>query len=199
MPRICLTFSYSARNDINDGKVGIPAGTGNYDVFRQRSENFGKLYLGRYQKIISPTLVNEFNASYSTRPLNNAIDDEALRKIQRDTIGFRLGQVYPANNPLNLIPNMSFGGVPNAAQISFDNRTPLTTTHEIVSITDSLTMTLACTRDQDRLLLRPALGGESGNVRRVQWRVQLRAQRQQSPRYRLRVWQRDSRRVQPVR
>jgi hypothetical protein len=27
-----LTFSYSGRSDINDGKVGIPAGAGNYDV-----------------------------------------------------------------------------------------------------------------------------------------------------------------------
>lgn len=142
-PSNLLTFSYSARNDINDGKVGIPAGAGNYDVVRQRSENFGKLFLGRYQKIISPTLVNEFNASYSTRPLNNSIPEEDLRTIQRDEIGFSLGQLYPANNPLNIVPNMSFGGVTNAVQVNFDNRTPLTTTHEIVSVTDSLTKTLA--------------------------------------------------------
>ncbi|HYO84044.1 MAG TPA: hypothetical protein VES20_21755, partial [Bryobacteraceae bacterium] len=136
-----LTFSYSARNDVNDGRVGIPAGTGNYDVVRQRSENVGKLYLGRYQKILSPTLVNEFNASYSNRPLNNNIAESDLRTIQRDTIGFRAGQLYPENNPLNIIPNMTFGGVPNAAQVNFDNRTPLTTTHEIISVTDSLTKT----------------------------------------------------------
>ena len=136
-----FTFSYSARNDINDGKVGIPAGTGNYDVYRQRSENLGKLFLGRYQKIFSPTLINEFNASYSTRPLNNTISSEALPSIQRDKIGFNLGQLYPASNPLNLIPNMSFGGVPNAVAVSMDGRTPLTTTHEIISISNNLTKT----------------------------------------------------------
>ena len=136
-----VTFSYSARNDINDGKVGIPAGTGNYDVYRQRSENLGKLFLGRYQKIFSPTLINEFNGSYSTRPLNNSISDDALASIQRDKIGFTLGQLNPPSNPLNLIPNMSFGGVPNAVAVSMDGRTPLTTTHEIISISDNLTKT----------------------------------------------------------
>ncbi|MBI1895837.1 MAG: carboxypeptidase regulatory-like domain-containing protein [Acidobacteria bacterium] len=136
-----LTFSYSARNDTNDGKVGIPAGAGNFDIVRQRSENRGKLFLGRYQKIFSAALINEFNAGYSTRPLNNSIAEADLKSIQRDTIGFRLGQLYPANNPLGIIPNTSFGGVPNAAQVSFDNRTPLTTTHEIVSISNTLTRT----------------------------------------------------------
>ena len=76
-----LAFSYTGRNDINDGKVGIPAGTGNYDVYRQRSENLGKLFLVRYQKIFSPTLVNELNANYSTRPLNNSIADADLTEI----------------------------------------------------------------------------------------------------------------------
>jgi len=140
-PSNLVTFSYSARNDINDGKVGIPAGTGNYDVYRQRSENLGKLFLGRYQKIFSPTLINEFNGAYSTRPLNNSISDDALASIQRDKIGFTLGQLNPASNPLNLIPNMSFGGVPNAIAVSMDGRTPLTTTHEILSFSNNLTKT----------------------------------------------------------
>jgi hypothetical protein len=134
-----LTFSYSSRNDINDGKVGIPAGAGNYDVVRQRSENLGKLWLVRYQKIFSPTLINEFNGSYSNRPLNNSIQPEDLKSIQRETIGFRLGQLKPGINPLGIMPNTVFGGVVNAAQVNFDGRTPLTTTHEILSFSNSLT------------------------------------------------------------
>jgi hypothetical protein len=136
-----LAFSYTARNDINDGKVGIPAGTGNYDVFRQRSENLGKLFLVRYQRIFSPTLVNELNANYSTRPLNNSIAEADQKAIQRDTVGFRLGQLKASNNPRGLIPNMSFGGVPNAVAVSMDGRTPLTTTHEIISFSNNLTKT----------------------------------------------------------
>ena len=136
-----LAFSYSARKDINDGKVGIPAGTGNYDVFRQNSDNHGKLFLVRYQRIISPTMVNELNANYSTRPLNNDIGPDALKSIQRDTIGFRAGQLNPGNNPLKLIPNMTFGGVPNAVAVNMDGRTPLTTTHEIISFSDNFSKT----------------------------------------------------------
>jgi len=135
------TFSYSSRDDINDGKVGIPAGAGNYDVVRQRSVNKGKLYLARYQRIFSPTLINEFNGSYSSRPLNNELAPEDLKSIQRETIGFRLGQLKPENNPLGIMPNTVFGGVPNAAQVNFDGRTPLTTTHEIISISNNLTKT----------------------------------------------------------
>ena len=136
-----FTFSYSRRDDINDGKVGVPAGTGNYNVVRQRSVNSGKLYLVRYQKIFSPSLINEFNGSGSARPLNNNIAEEDLKTIQRDTIGFKLGQLSPAYNPLGIMPNTVFGGVPNPAQVNFDARTPLTTTHQIISISDNLTKT----------------------------------------------------------
>ncbi len=140
-PANLFTFSYSRRDDINDGKIGIPAGAGNYDVVRQRSENKGKLFLGRYQKIFSPTLINEFNGSYSTRPLNNVVADEDLKTIQRETIGFRLGQLSAADNPLGIMPNISFGGVPSPAQVNFDGRTPLQTTHEIISISNNLSKT----------------------------------------------------------
>ncbi len=136
-----LTFSYSRRDDIQDGKSGSQAGAGNYDVVRQRSENKGKLFLLRYQKIFSPTLINEFNGAYSTRPLNSVFTDEDLKTAQRETIGFRAPQLHPEINPLHLIPNMSFGGVPNAIAVSFDSRTPLTTTHEIISVSDNLTKT----------------------------------------------------------
>jgi len=140
-PTSFFTFSYSSRDDINDGKVGIPAGAGNYDVVRQRSVNKGKLYLVRHQKIFSPTLINEFNGSYSNRPLNNEIAEADLKSVQRDTIGFRLGQLKPDTNPLGIMPNTTFGGVPNAAQVAFDGRTPLQTTHEIISISNNLSKT----------------------------------------------------------
>lgn len=138
-----LSFSYNARNDINDGDFGVPAGAGNYNVGRQRSENLGKMYLGRYQRIFTPTLINEFNASFSGRPLNNSIADEDLKKIQRGTVGFRLGQFFPANNPLELMPNTVFGGVTNPAQVNFDGRTPLTTTHNIIVVSNNITKSLA--------------------------------------------------------
>ncbi len=142
-PANIVTFSYSRRDDIQDGRFGSQASAGNYDIVRQRSENRGKLFLTRYQKVFSPSLINEFNGSYSTRPLNSVFSDEDLKAVQRDAAGFRAPQLYPAINPLKLIPNMSFGGVTNPVAVSFDSRTPLTTTHEIVSVSDNLTKTFA--------------------------------------------------------
>ncbi len=134
-----LTFSYSRRDDNQEGPFGSQAAPGNYDMVRARSENQGKLFLVRYQRIFSPSLINEMNASYSTRPLNSTFLAEDLKKIQRDTVGFRAGQLYPSTNPLQIIPNMSFGGVTNPIAVNFDSRTPLTTTHEILTFSDNLT------------------------------------------------------------
>lgn len=134
-----LTFSYSRRDDNQEGPFGSQASPGNYDVVRARSENQGKLVLVRFQKIFSPSLINEANASYSTRPLNSTFRDEDLKRIQRDTVGFRAGQLHPETNPLQIIPNMSFGGVTNPIAVNFDSRTPLTTTHEILTFSDNLT------------------------------------------------------------
>src|SRR5260221_4613180 len=138
-----LMFSYSRRDDNQEGPFGSQASPGNYDIVRARSENQGKLFLMRYQKIFSPSLINEFNGSYSTRPLNSTFRDEDLKKVQRDTIGFRAGQLHPETNPLHIIPNASFAGVTNPIAITFDSRTPLTTTHEILTFSDNLTKSFA--------------------------------------------------------
>jgi hypothetical protein len=142
-PANLLTFSYSRRDDNQDGPFGSQASPGNYDVVRSRSQNEGKLFLTRYQKIFSPTLIAEFNASYSTRPLNAFFRDEDLTRVQRDTVGFRAGQFHPEINPLRIIPNMTFGGVSNPIAVTFDSRTPLTTTHEIITFSQSLTKTFS--------------------------------------------------------
>ena len=35
-----------------------------------------------------------------------------LKKMQRDTVGFQIGQFTPSANPLKIIPNATFGGIP---------------------------------------------------------------------------------------
>jgi hypothetical protein len=44
--------------------------------------------------------------------------------VKRSKVGYTLGQFYGAANPYGLIPQASFGGVPNAASISHDPRLP---------------------------------------------------------------------------
>lgn len=64
-----------------------------------------------YTKVITPTIVNEFNAGIR-RPLEQTtIDDD---RAFRSTWGFNAGQWNPEINPDNLLPQATFTGVPNS-------------------------------------------------------------------------------------
>ena len=90
--------------------------------------------------IISPHTVNEFtwgiNRGFQSR---NFLDDAALAKNQRSKIGLgSLGQFYPKNNPLDYVPDASFGGVPNAVNLTIDPKFPFLGTNNIWNFTDNL-------------------------------------------------------------
>ncbi|MEX2261159.1 MAG: carboxypeptidase-like regulatory domain-containing protein [Bryobacteraceae bacterium] len=136
-----LTGNFTHRVTEQEGALGVPGAGTQFDQLRQRSINAGKLWIVRYQRIFSPTLINEANVSYSTRPLFNEPDPEALRRNQRDQVGFNIGQFNPNNNPLNVLPNATFGGVPGAANFQLDGRFPLDTTHEIFTFSNNVTKT----------------------------------------------------------
>ena len=60
----------------------------------------------------SPTLVFELNIGLRAAP-NWRTPEDPLGPVQRSALGVALGQLYPKNNPNNLLPQMSFGGVTN--------------------------------------------------------------------------------------
>ncbi|MGH9674561.1 MAG: carboxypeptidase regulatory-like domain-containing protein, partial [Bryobacteraceae bacterium] len=113
----------------------------NWHQVSQKSVNEGWAFIGRYQKIFSPTLINELNVGYVDRPWNNTVEGDAIQRIQRDTAGFRTGQFYPENNPLKLIPNATFGGVTAPATLALESRFPLTTDHFIFTVSNSVSKT----------------------------------------------------------
>lgn len=95
---------------------------------------------GNVTYLASPTLVNEFSLGLSRWTEIQVIADSELAKIQRDKIGMKLGQLYPKNNPLNVVPGASFGGVPGTApSIGFDARFPMYDIVDAFSISDGLT------------------------------------------------------------
>jgi len=132
-----FTANFTHRKDVQEGSFGFAAAQ--FNQMLRRAVNDGKVLIGRYQRIITPTLVNELNTSFSDRPLVHTIDDQSLQRNQRQAIGFMVGQFHPANNPLDLLPNATFGGVPNAAQFRLDGRTPLDSTHRIFTISNNVT------------------------------------------------------------
>jgi hypothetical protein len=82
---------------------------------------------GSYTRVFSGSIVNEFTASYRVLGEDGAATSPAnFDPVQRDKNGLSgLGQFDPSLNPLNIIPNLSFGGVPNAANVAYDGRLPI--------------------------------------------------------------------------
>jgi Outer membrane receptor proteins, mostly Fe transport len=87
----------------------------------------------------SPTLINELSIGVSRWTEDQAIADSELAKLQRDKLGIGLGQLYPGNNPLNLIPAATFGGVQNPVSIGYDSRFPMKDIVTAWSVSDSVT------------------------------------------------------------
>ena len=87
----------------------------------------------------SPTLVNELSLGVSRWTEVQDIEDSELAKLQRAKLGINVGQLYPVNNPLDLIPAASFGGPQNAISIGYDSRFPMKDIVNAASVSDSLT------------------------------------------------------------
>lgn len=90
----------------------------------------------------NPTLVNEFNFGTSTFEENQLYSKSDLLKATKGTSGYNLGQIFPANNPLNLFPAVSFGGVSNAATFGWDSRFPMLDRVRYWGASDNLTKIL---------------------------------------------------------
>ena len=75
--------------------------------------------------VFSPTLVNETTFGMNLWTESQVLTKEGLAAYQRATYGINIPQSYPAQNPLGVLPAMSFGGVSSPAQISYDGRFPM--------------------------------------------------------------------------
>lgn len=137
-----INGSYSFRNDDQTGALGIgTSGSTNWPQMVKTFYSKAELSSIRYTRIINPTLVNEFNFGHATRPQGDRAAEDQIKKNQRDTAGFLSGQFHPEHNPLNILPNATFGGVSNAANLFVEQRFPHIADHTIWSFTDSLAKT----------------------------------------------------------
>jgi hypothetical protein len=89
--------------------------------------------------LASPTIVNELSLGYARWTEVQNIDDSELAKISREKLGIALGQQRPENNPLNVVPAASFGGVTGTVSIGYDGRFPMDNFVHAFSISDGLT------------------------------------------------------------
>jgi hypothetical protein len=70
----------------------------------------------------------------TVNPLNAAV----LSTNQRSSLGVNLPQFFPSANPFNLIPNATFGGVPDAPQLNVDQRYPYFGANNVWQYSDNL-------------------------------------------------------------
>ena len=139
-----IAFNMSRHQDEREGSLGIPTtGSQNWDQMVKRFSTRGRVYVGRYQRIISPSTVNELSIGFNTRPRTDLYRDSDLARNQRDKVGFNTGQFNAASNPLKYIPNATFGGVTNPATLNIEGRFPLDQTQKIFSLTNNLTKTMS--------------------------------------------------------
>ena len=92
----------------------------------------------RHRHIFSPTLINEAMAGYAYTFDPPEISDEALKAIQRKTYGFTAGSLNPGNNPLDLLPAMTFGGLVGASSLNYDGRFPFNGARNVFNFSDTI-------------------------------------------------------------
>ena len=74
------------------------------------------MIMGNVTTIISPTFTNEFITGRSVaHPQSHPMDDA----YSREKLGLSFRQLYPDADPLKLVPNFVWGGVPNAPSTNF--------------------------------------------------------------------------------
>jgi hypothetical protein len=94
----------------------------------------------RLTTIFSPTLINEATVGMNLWTEDQKLSADALKAYQRATYGINIQQTYPKDNPLGVLPAMSFGGIsPSPAQISYDGRFPMVDDSTKWTIADDLT------------------------------------------------------------
>jgi hypothetical protein len=95
----------------------------------------------RYLHIFTPTLINEARIAGLTQPVDTSATPEDLKTNLRSTVGFTAGQLFPAANPLGVVPNATFGGVTGAANLSLESRFRRYNRYQVLSFSDNLTWT----------------------------------------------------------
>jgi len=98
-----------------------------------------------YTRILSPNIVHEFHGTARRDFLNHLLaPPDELAKIQRDKIGFTVGQFHPEINPYNIIPQATFTGVisnPPSFGGYWGGRYPAHRIDSVYTLADGLTMT----------------------------------------------------------
>lgn len=85
-------------------------------------------------------IVNELALGVGLWFETTGASQSALDRFSKSKQGIGLGQLDPQNNPLDLVPGVSFGVIPNAAGIGYDPRFPMDDFVLAPSVSDGLSV-----------------------------------------------------------
>ncbi|MBI4909487.1 MAG: TonB-dependent receptor [Acidobacteria bacterium] len=135
-----LALTIASFVDQQSGAVGIlTAGSTNWPQMRKTYRLHGQGYILRYTGVLSPSLINETSFGWTRRPEGNSAEEAEIKRNQRTTWGYVAGQINPSSNPLGLIPNATFGGVTNPANLFMEGRFPFYQRLHAFNLTNNLT------------------------------------------------------------
>jgi len=109
--------TWSRQQDSQTGTMGLATPNANWPEEFRTFSTTGNIVSGHYQKILSPSMVNELVIGYNWRNEHETIPADQLSKLVAVNAGFKTPPLFPAANPLGLLPNVSFGGLPNTPNI----------------------------------------------------------------------------------
>jgi len=119
----------------------VPAGAANWGMFQQHYTFLDRGVLGSHTHVFSSNLVNELRVGVR-RSNEDGPPIDALDRVTRDGIGFGLGQLYPQNNPLSIMPQARYAALPpdsTVAAFTYDGRFPITGDDTVFSISNDAT------------------------------------------------------------
>ncbi len=121
----------------------VAAGSSNWGLIRQRYIFTDNGIVLNWARVISSRMVNEFTGGVRhSVEKGPPASDEDLKNVLRKERGLgTLGQFFPENNALSVIPQASYGGVTNAAAITYDGRFPLRGADTAMNFSDNVTHT----------------------------------------------------------
>lgn len=129
---VTLTGDWETITGPNGAGVSAP-----FAIVNNTTRSDGRMAAGHYTHIFSPTTINELTAGYAETYGPTTYTPSQLATIQRSTYGFNAGQLNASNNPLDLLPGLSFGGVTDAPSVSWDGRFPYNLTRYVTDIADN--------------------------------------------------------------
>ena len=120
----------------------VPGGNANWGWLPNTYKNTSKTAVLSGTHILSPTTLLEasmgVNRHKELGPPQRQSDVDRLNRVKS---GVTIPQFHPENNPLNLVPQATFGGITGAANTTYESRFPLRGTDTLFTWTANMTHT----------------------------------------------------------